>query len=292
MKERQEHIIQLVRDLQLDNEKALLKRLLGTNNNDKLNYKATINEIIIGHKLKQKGFKIAYEKDFNGLKPDWFIEKNNQQFIVEVKSLNMTRKDINKHEFQTKLMKSIESIERNIYVKIIFEKEYFDFGKIDIEKIRNDFKDWLDYNCQINQIFKTDNIIFKITKTDTNINHICVFLHGGGIDIDERRLFSSSTLNKSTKYKDIVRNFQVPFILAIFNQPLNGIETEDLTKLLYGPWIYDITFEIDYSKMSGIFYDSDYKDLITGVYWIEHENSDLKYFHNYYHDKELKRLLE
>ena len=113
---------------------------------------------------------------------------------------------------------------------------------------------------------------------------------GGIIDIDDRRLFASETLNKANRYREIIENLGMSFILAIFNHPLNGLDYEDVQKLLYGPSLYNETYNKEYSILSGIFYNLEYRDLISGVLWIESESSELKYFHNYVHDRILEEL--
>lgn len=279
-----------MKELQLVNERSILKKLSGKNSNDIYNFYSTCNEVILGKKIKDKGFEIQYEKSFGKLIPDWCVSKNGVNIIIDVKSLFPTRKDINKHQFQDQLSSSIKGIKKNIYVRIRIAEDISDYDSINIEQNKIEFEKWLKKNMNQGQIFKYENIIIEIVKIDTNYDHICVSMPGGIIDIDDRRLFASETLNKANRYREIIENLGMSFILAIFNHPLNGLDYEDVQKLLYGPSLYNETYNKEYSILSGIFYNLEYRDLISGVLWIESESSELKYFHNYVHDRILEEL--
>ena len=218
-----------------ENEKSKFKKHF----KDKQNLTEFQNELAIGHLLKKSGFDIVYEKKVDGLKPDFFINQKNctPAFILEVRTLN-SEQNINNLEREWKELKRL--IRQLKYpVKLKIELNYdvddnFVTPFININKILQNIIDWLNSEDRVENFIIVDDFIIRIIDDESLSDSIVLESSSSfGYKSKEDR-FTSAINEKKEKYIKLINDYNLPYVIGIFNTFSSRIEHDQIEGIFLG----------------------------------------------------------
>jgi uncharacterized protein YeeX (DUF496 family) len=206
---------------------------------DKANILDFQNELAVGHILKKAGFDIEYEADFDGQTPDFFVNHNSSHppFIVEVRSLN-TEKKLNTLESELEdLKESIRKLQYRVKLKIEFDHfvdDDLEILSINKEKILNNLKLWLDSNDKVDNFIIIDDIKLILLDLEEYSDYITLSSSSSiGYKFQEHR-FIRAIKKKKEKYIKLIKKYDFPYVISIFNTFSSRIEPDQIEGIFLG----------------------------------------------------------
>lgn len=196
----------------------------------------------IGYFLKRMGYKIEYHKEIkinlnanNPKTPDWYVygRQNIPEFFVEVFKYNPSedlKKSIKKID---ELSKRIKEIKKGYSIKIYFGENLNKTGSKEIKEFAQNVDKWLEKNPIKGDILSiTNSIRFKILeKSGKLINNKTSLYFNTWSD---KSVLIDKIRKKIKKYKNVLKEFNFPIVLAPFFDFLSNVD------------FFDFNFKEDY----------------------------------------------
>jgi hypothetical protein len=226
-----------VGNLQKDEQMKIISKI-----NGKKTFVNTLNELVVGLKMKQLGYNVNYEKTIAGLTPDWFIHCKTSMpgFIIEVVNVNPSKKEKNKDHMFKDLISRILNIEGDYVIKIIQIEDEVILNESLNKEVANDLRKWIKNQ---NPIVGQKKVIrpFEFETIGHNKKYSRVQNIGPYTgDWAPINLLKESIEEKVSKYNHLARQNMLPLVIAVIADFHIGLSEEDFDDVLRGKWVVKI----------------------------------------------------
>lgn len=270
---------------------------------NKTDFLSFITEIRFGLTLDPFCDKMKHNCRLPGftLTPDWLVEMNGQEIMLEVARINATQDDQKFIDFDTMLMEAIEKIEKPYSFKLHYDVEDFDQSQIDFSDFKEFLENWLTKERSIGDIAIYQNVItVECMRRNENLTHAGVMGEFRAIKHKPYRVFSKKGrfMSKVERYAGIVESLNMPYIVCLYLHFESWLELDDVSSALYGneaEFVGDIEF-------GGMFPNSIFQDISKALYYnnnlvkktvsgvLVKRNDSNSYLHNYNYQNRLTEL--
>jgi hypothetical protein len=254
---------------------GLQKKVIASLQSD-VGFQQTYHELAVGSLISGSGLQLTYERDFDGLTPDWFVSAGNGlNFIVEVFSENVSQTtdslDARLGELQSRISELPFDFALSVDIPFDWNSLSLDSGRSKI--IAKKVKDWLaSDNPQIGTELHVDEFSFEVILRDRKYAHVMLMGFGRSFWVNPEPL-RRNIETKIDKYKKIALANKFPFLVAVVAEFRTGYDLEGLEDILFGKEVFDIAIDNATSeaveqttrrKNDGLFVK---KPLLSGVIW-------------------------
>lgn len=252
-----------------------------------------VTEVNFGLFLDQFCSSLKYGIRHGNQTPDWTLEMNNQSLIAEVLRLNPAECDNQNLRFSDTFANSVREIQIGCILSLDYEAEEIKNEIFDYHWCRKEIEKWLLTTPQQNDfITLLDTITVELLYFDETLEHVCVYVRGGRINFDYRRLTAENSplVTKAKKYKSLIAKKNIPYLVCIYMDFHTWFKKGDLYNGLYGlscehhedPIYYSHTIE------NALYYSQDrIMNDVSGV--LLRQNDEHTYFHNFYSANKLNQ---
>ncbi len=250
------------------NKNRLLKNL--KTQNTKSNFLSIVSEIQFGELFTKLNFEIEYEKKYkNQQTPDWSLFSKKTTTICEVYRLDKSKKVQEYTDFENEIKEALRKLEYNYLIEINLVKNDFDIASFNTAVIINQVKNWLISSAKVkgDKIIVNSNFAFEIKNINTKVNHLCFI--GPAMRIDykphklaqEKHLSENEITKKLKKYKEIILDENLAFIICISIDFVSGFEISECVQYFLGK-------EINYIDYGNPLFEN-YESENWGSWWTE-----------------------
>jgi hypothetical protein len=205
----------------------------------------TYNELLVGYSLKQLGYQVEYNHEFNGLTPDWYTygKDNVPPFVVEVFSVRLTRES---QEVQRRIMwlhYYLEQIPISAALDIKVEQRQVLPEPQHSKRIAEKIHSWL-LNTQppVDAQFQISNLMFTRLEAGDNLPSVSCGGTGRAFMVDTTRLRTNID-TKLARYKAVVMEKGIPFVVATVADTLTGLSFDNFKDVLLGQEAVQIAYD-------------------------------------------------
>ena len=140
---------------------------------DKTNFLSRLSEFKFVQFFDREGLKFDYDTTFKKQKPDIKIKLADTEIIADIKRFNLSELDQDKEDFFYRLTKILKTIKVPYKVRIK-QEESFDYKKIDIEVLRDNFEGWIkNKNISVGDIFNYQDLFnIEIVKRNKMTDYV------------------------------------------------------------------------------------------------------------------------
>jgi hypothetical protein len=255
--------------------------------NNRANFLSTMAEIRFGLFFGEISEKIQYDAEIYNKRPDYLIQANSQQILLEVARLNPADSDQRQLDFESGFMDALQEINMGCLLTFDYDEGEVDYKATDFSPIKEICFQWLQSNREQGDELMLPNKILLIFEHYSDLySHVNLIGGGGTIDFDYRRLVSqnSALVKKCMKYAEIIREHKLPYIVCLFLDFNSWFSLRDLYPRLYGVRVTDYGHNDDpvqFTNFEDALYYSSIEEIknVTGI--LVFLNGEFTYFHNY-----------
>jgi hypothetical protein len=214
------NVLKMISSLNSKSQNEIQKKLNDANKNIDYYY-SIFFELLAGMMLSRQGLEINYEHKIDGKTPDWVIQQNNKiQAIVEVKSYFKKQVWKNYEIFCDAIQNELKTIPVGVSLEINYLSTIYDY-KDDFMPSLIGFKekviDWLS-NYEIEDIFEFQDIEIKILFFNKLLTYPDIGIRPTTVQWGYDTGVEKDIFNKIDKYKNIIDNNKIPYILVLVRQ--------------------------------------------------------------------------
>jgi hypothetical protein len=199
----------------------------------------TVNEIKVGMHLSSLGWKIEYEKSFDGLSPDWYVEESNGDgpLFVEVFTKRESDTEALAGEYIEDLRQGLRSLAIGAVISL---RLYLAYDKIVwsdtlVNRILSEIKTWLSNRPPAKSILKIDRIEIELWDYSDHLKHVEFVATSNAFWVDPypvRRMVEE----KHRKYSDLCVKHKTSLIAACaasFSTAIDRHHFEEMAPTLF-----------------------------------------------------------
>lgn len=234
-------LLQILLEFEQKHRTKILDKLKKEKDKDQFN--STIAELHFGLFFDSLSSSLKYDHPIDGKTPDWTVEMNGQQLILEVLRLGPSANDRRKFEFENHIFEVVHSIPVGCLLHLDYEDGDID-NAIDLTVCKDRIEAWLNSQRQTKDTLILQGAVeISFQHYQPDLEFACLSGGGGIIHFDYRRI-SSNLEKKAKSYEELVQNNFLPYIICIYMDFHSWFRKDDLFEILYGGSIHDITHNL------------------------------------------------
>ena len=250
-----DYIMAKLKPIDKNLSRKILKRF--NREKDRNNFISTLSELKFIHLFDDLNFVIEYEKSYKlgdqEKTPDLTVDLRGNKLIGEIYRLGTSQKDDIAIQFIDKIIDVLSGIQSNNALFIKFKNEKINFSEFDFIHLKERVDNWIKTKPEINSIlsYKEDidfEIIYKGDWKTTQLLSDTFFLNIKSEKLSQSENLSNNEITKKIlKYRDIVKQEEMPFILCVETDFNSGFRFSDFSERFHHS-----STEVDFEKHKDI----------------------------------------
>src|ERR1051325_256010 len=196
----------------------------------------TYHELIFADILRQRGFALEYEKQIDGLTPDWFVNANGKipAFILEVFTTNISAARNSERHQVSQLRSRLQEIPVGVALDIQAEKLEVELDNQRSKTIAAKVRNWLlNNNLSIGAQLEVDEFTFVVVHYNSKYERVQPIRPVTTFWVNSQPM-RANFHEKISKYRKVANENKRPLVVGVIADFYTGIGFDDLEIILLG----------------------------------------------------------
>ncbi len=223
--------------LSQESQVSLIKNLRNTKS-----FLHAYNELAVAGIFLDLGFQVEYEKECNGLTPDWLIISKDKttSFLVEVFSRVSSKEEESRERQTSELTRRLELIPVGISLLVRYQdlSHLVELNSQLTKRVANLVSKWLTEKTRtLRETVEFNGLVFEVIGYNKK-SHVLVAGPTSGAFVVNNMPVVENIEEKVAKYKNISETLEIPLIVAIVPSFNTAIEVDNLEEILFGNEVF------------------------------------------------------
>jgi len=254
------------------------------------NFIHTYHELVVGDLLRRKGFDLEYEKEKDGLTPDWFVRAKGgiPAFVLEVFTSDLSLNRSSEQKQIRQLRSRLEEIPVGVALHVRSERLNVSVDDRRCKDISDRVRRWLMENEPSEGAqLELDEFTFHVARVNKQYPNVQPIGPSTAFAVNRESL-RKNLHAKIKKYRKVVKDRALPLVIGVIADFGTGLTLDDLETELQGRIVDNIITDStgmvvgrEINKMDdGLF---TMEPFLSAVVWVERVASEawvMKAIHN------------
>jgi hypothetical protein len=212
----------------------------------------TYHELIFADILQRRGFALEYEKQMDGLTPDWFVGAKSEipAFILEVFTANISdTRNSERHQI-SQLRSRLQEIQVGVALDIHSEKLIVELDNRRSRGIATKVRNWLVNMPPVGAQLEVDEFTFEIVHYNSNYNSVQPIGPVSTFMVNSQPV-RINFQEKISKYRKVATENRLPLVVGVIADFYTGIGFDDLEIIVLGRTTEEILYDEETGKAIG-----------------------------------------
>ena len=228
-------------------ESELIKRLRSPEH-----FIHTYHELIFADILRRRGLVPEYEKQIDGLTPDWFVDATGDTpaFILEVFTANVSGERDSERKQIDQLRARLQEIPVSVAIDIHTERLTLILDNRRSKEIAAKVRNWLLNDSSIGAQLEVDEFTFKVVHYNSDYKTVQPIGPASAFMVNPQPM-RINFQGKVSKYRNVANKNKLPLVVGVIADFLTGIGFDALEMTMLGRTIDRLIYDKETGQVTG-----------------------------------------